>query len=118
MKRSKYLFLFGIVIFFAFILIATKKNFPCEGDCQIVHDLNNAISQNRTDYFIGLSRFRYGQVNDTLCVHVKDTLGINWSNFADTICQVATQYGLLQQKLIITSSNMGQLDTLLIKNCP
>ena len=106
-----------ILIGYALLYIATKKN-TCFEDCQKINELNQALLQNRQSYFYGAGRCTYRGQSDTLCVSVKDTLGINWNLFADTVCLLATQKGLLRQKIFILKTGIYPPDTLARKVCP
>lgn len=112
MKKS---FLLVIILSaYAFLYIATTKPVHCEGDCE--RTLNTYIALNAgRDYVYNVSRCS-PQVTDTLCILVKDTTGINWDLFADTACMVATQNGLLQQKIFVLKN--ATHDTLARKSCP
>ena len=106
-----------IVIVYASLYIATSKDVPCEGDCQKVYETGIAISNSRT-YVYGVYRCTQPRISDTLCIIVKDTLGINWNLFADTVCIIATQQGLIQQKIFVLKSGTSPPDTLARKVCP
>jgi hypothetical protein len=118
MKNRKPVILSLILIAYALLYIATKPNFPCEGDCAKVQAVDSTIRKGRESYVLGTVRCSWGYVSDTLCVYVKDTSGVNWNLLADTTCIIATQSGLLQQKVFILKSNTYPPDTLARKICP
>ena len=101
MHKIKSLILPLILIGYALLYMATKVASPCLEDCQKISELNQALLQNRQSYCYGAGRCTYRGQSDTLCVSVKDTLGINWNLFADTVCLLATQKGLVRQKIFI-----------------
>jgi hypothetical protein len=55
--------------------------------------------------------------SDSICVYVKDTIGINWDIIADSTCYFATQAGLPQQKIFILKTGFPT-DTLVKRQCP
>lgn len=114
----KKLFLPLICIVYALLYMATSVPDRCYEDCQKINELNEALRVNRSAYFYGSGRCTYSGQSDTLCVSVKDTLGINWNLFADTVCSIATQKGLLRQKIFIIAGGAFPPDTLARKECP
>ena len=118
MKNIKLIILSLILILYAFLYIATKPNFPCEGDCAKVQAVDSTIRHGRESYIIGTGRCSRGYISDTLCVYVRDTLSINWNLLADTTCTIAVQNGLLQQKIFILKYGTYPPDTLARKICP
>ncbi len=105
-----------VLIGYAFLYIATKRD-SCFEDCQKVAELSQALRQNRENYFVFATRCTYSVQSDTLCIFVKD-IGNNWDLFADTVCNAATQRGLLRQKIFILETNTQPYDTLARKSCP
>lgn len=118
MKNFKSAILTMILIVYALLYMATSKEPICLEDCQKIGDLNSALRENRESYFRYASRCTYYGQSDTICVSVKDTLGINWNLFADTVCLLATQKGLLRQKIFILKIGIYPPDTLARKVCP
>jgi hypothetical protein len=118
MKKIKWFILVVVLGCYAFLYIATKPN-TCFEDCEKVGELSEALRQNREIYFFGAYRCGYMQTtSDSLCIIVKDTLGIDWNLFADTVCEKATSKGLLHQKVFIFKSGTYPMDTLARKVCP
>lgn len=117
MRKIKLLILSLILIIYASLYIATSKDVPCEGDCEKLSQITYALSNSRT-YVFGVYRCTQPRISDSLCVYVKDTLGINWNLFADTVCIIATQHGLLQQKIFVLKTGTSPPDTLARKICP
>ena len=116
MSKNKLFILPLILIAYAFLYLATSKDIPCLADCEKIEKLNIALRQNRESYVHYANRcFRQ---SDTLCIYVKDTLGINWNLFADTVCLLATQKDLLRQKIFILKTGRYPPDTLARKVCP
>jgi hypothetical protein len=117
MKNKKSILLFLILGFYSVLYIATKRVLPCEADCQSVLTVQQNLRMNRS-YVEGVFRCSYRLASDTLCVMVKDTIGVNWNLLADTACSIATQAGLLQQKIFIIKNWSSPIDTLARKVCP
>jgi hypothetical protein len=114
---GKYIILSLILIIFSLLYTATSYPGRCDDDCERLYTIDSTIRSNR-DYVGFANRcFNYTQASDTLCVYVKDTIGINWNNFADTVCSIATQNGLLRQKIFIIKTT-NPLDTVVRKSCP
>lgn len=105
-------------MFYFVTFIATKKNYPCNQDCENVVNFNNSIRKGREAYVVGAHRCSANPVSDTLCVFLNDTIGINIPLFADTACMLAVQNGLLRQKIIIMKNFSSPIDTLIKKDCP
>jgi hypothetical protein len=118
MKKRRWLLLSIIVITYSLLFIATKPNYPCDGDCEKIHAVDAALRTNREGYIFAAVRCTYNQVSDSLCVLVRDTTGINWQLLADTACTIASQKGLLRQKIFILKLGTSPLDTLARKQCP
>ncbi len=117
MKRNhKFLFLL-IVAAYSFLYLATSYHVPCEGDCEKVSVVHQKIRNNRESYVYSVNRCSRNLVSDTLCVYVKDTVGIDWNFLADSTCYFATQAGLPRQKIFILKSGFPT-DTLVIRQCP
>lgn len=117
MRKINFLILSLILIVYASLYIATSKDVPCEGDCDKVYQTGKSLSNSRT-YVLSTNRCTLPGVFDTLCIYVKDTIGINWNLFADTACIIATQHGLLQQKIFVLKIGTSPPDTLVKKVCP
>lgn len=118
MRKRKLLLLPIILTVYSLLFIATKPNYPCDGDCEKVNAFDNALRFNRESYIFGTQRCSYNRISDSLCVLVRDTTGINWQLLADTACDIATQKGLLQQKIFILKLGTSPLDTVARKVCP
>jgi predicted 3-demethylubiquinone-9 3-methyltransferase (glyoxalase superfamily) len=117
LKRFKFFFLSLLLISYALLYIATSKPFPCDADCEAMTALDTLVKKNR-DYVYTANRC-YQPASDSICVWVKDSSGIDWNLLADTVCQVATSKGLLQQYIIVLKVNStGNPDTVLKKRCP
>ena len=107
-----------ILLFYMCLYMATKYVPECYEDCEKRRQIDASLSVGR-NYFYGTYRCTNTAVSDTLCVYVKDTTGINWNLFADTVCSVATSYGLIRQKVfIIKQGSIFPLDTVARKQCP
>ncbi|MBL7731533.1 MAG: hypothetical protein JNM88_10175, partial [Chitinophagaceae bacterium] len=79
-----------------------------------VENLESNLRQGR-EYLLAVNRCFTYRVNDTLCVYVRDTAGIDWERFADTVCMTATSYALDRQKIFIIKPGP---DTIVRRTCP
>jgi len=114
---TKSLILLAIVFFYAFLYWATSVDRGrCDDDCQRVYQLDTMLL-NRYRYLYSVNRCTRAP-SDTLCVYVRDTTGINWDRFADTVCLFANSIGLRQQKLFIIRGISFPPDTVARKQCP
>jgi hypothetical protein len=120
MRRNKYTILFIILTSYSLLFIATSidKEIICDGDCEKISNFNQALKNGRSSYIYGANRCTRTNPSDTLCVFVKDTIGINWNLLADTACILATQQGLLQQIIFILKNSQYPPDTVSRKQCP
>lgn len=118
MRRINHFIILSIcIIFYALLYIGTRKDPKCEEECQKLSALYTSLTLNR-NYVYGVYRCTYRLVSDSLCVYVKDTTGINWNLFADTVCIIATSSGLPRQKIFILNNMVFPPDTLARKDCP
>ncbi len=117
MWKIRYLIFVLIFVVYSALHIATSYQAPCIDDCEKVSDFSKALTTNR-DYVYGAYRCTNAAISDTLCVQVKDTIGINWNLLADTACILATQNGLPRQKLFFIRNSNAVRDTILVKQCP
>ena len=74
--------------------------------------------QHGRDYILYARPCIPSPVNDTFCIIVKDTAGINWALLADTACMIAAQVGLPHQQIRIFKVAGATLDSLVWKTCP
>lgn len=118
MKFSRLLFLSFILGVYTLTFIATKKNIPCNDDCERVTNFRVAMMNGRDSYILTVFRCTYNVVSDSICFTVRDSAGINWNALADTACTLAAQNGLLHQKLFFFRTGTGIPDTLLKRQCP
>jgi hypothetical protein len=117
MKLKTSLILSLTLLFYSVTYLATSKVVPCEGDCEKTYGLDT-ILRNKYNYYHGSYRCARTYSTDTLCVYVKDTIGINWDLFADTVCMYAKSVGLNRQQLLILNNGVLPPDTLARKQCP
>jgi predicted 3-demethylubiquinone-9 3-methyltransferase (glyoxalase superfamily) len=116
-KRFRFLFLALILISYSLLYIATSID-RCDANCERISAVDTLLKKNR-DYVYYTSRCNWSAASDSICVWVKDTSGIDWNLLADTVCQIATVNGLLQQKVfILKSTTTGFPDTVVKKQCP
>lgn len=114
---TKSLILVVVVMFYSLLYMATSIDDKCDDLCQKISRLNTTLF--KFDYFYGANRCASSWASDTLCVRVKDTIGINWDRFADTVCLYANSVGLYQQKIfLIRNSTTSPPDTVARKQCP
>ena len=114
---TKSLILLIVVAFYSFLYLATSHPVNCEDDCQKLYGLDTTLSK-KYNYFYGAQRCTYRQGSDTLCIYVKDTVGINWDRFADTVCMYANSVGLYTQKIFLVNNRVNPPDTVARKQCP
>lgn len=117
MKLKTSLILSLTLLFYSLIYLATSKVLPCEGDCEKTYGLDTTL-RNKYSYFHGVFRCGRTYSTDTLCIYVKDTTGINWDLFSDTVCMYAKSVGLSHQLLLIMNNGVLPPDTLARKSCP
>jgi hypothetical protein len=113
---TKSLILLAVVVFYAFLYWATSIDRKCDEDCQRIYQLDT-ILLNKYRYLYTVNRCGRAPT-DTLCVYVRDTSGINWDRFADTVCTYANSVGLRQQQLFIIRNTSFPADTVARKKCP
>ena len=116
---TKSLILFSVVIFYAFLYIATQPpdSYRCDEDCQRVFRLDTMLS-NRFSYIYGVGRCT-ARPADSICIYLRDTTGIDWNRFADTVCSFANSVGLYRQRILLIRQGVAApADTVARKNCP
>ncbi len=116
MKKAN-VFLMIILCLYGFIYMATTK--------KEIFDENYQKMSNLTSFFQKDSNYLYplyacGRVNqfDSICVAIKDTTYHNWNTLADSVCSVATQFGLPGRHVFIINNFGNSPDTIANKNCP
>lgn len=114
---AKSLILFVAVAFYSFLYLATSYEVKCEDDCQKTNELYRLLANNRK-YVFSVSRCLPTYSTDTLCIGVRDTTGINWTLFADTVCAYASSVNLPRQTIFILNKDVFPNDTLARKQCP
>ena len=114
---TKSLILSSVVLVYAILYIATSYGGRCDEDCQTVFRLDSTL-RNKYDYVWGVQRCIYRQGTDSLCIMVKDTVGIDWDRFADTVCTYSNSIGLRRQEIFILRNSVFPPDTLARKRCP
>ncbi len=115
--KTKRLILPAVLVIYAALYVATSYPAQCSEDCMKINQLDTTLAGKFT-YYYGAYRCTYFANTDTLCIYVKDSTGINWNNFADTVCIYANSVGLYNQKLFVLRYNVFPPDTLARKNCP
>jgi hypothetical protein len=118
MKRNHKFLILLILAAYSLLYIATSYQVPCEGDCEKVSQVSERIRNNRQSYVYSANRCGSPYIpSDSICVYVKDTIGVDWNLLADSTCYFATQAGLPQQKVFIMKAGLPN-DTLVIRQCP
>jgi hypothetical protein len=117
MNRRSGLLLFTILGFYAALHIATSYQPRCDGDCEKIENINAKLSANHP-YVRYVQRCTYRSVSDTICVYVRDTIGINWNLLADSTCYFANREGLPRQKVFVIRQTNFPADTLVRMQCP
>lgn len=116
MNKNK-LFICCILAIYAFLYLATSVPDKCDDDCQKRANVFQQLLVNRP-YVSNLYRCTNQANSDTLCVYVRDTTGIDWNLFADTVCMTTTQSGLPRQKIFVLKFTGAAYDTVAKKVCP
>ena len=117
MKLKASLILSLTILFYSLLYLATSKVVPCEDDCAKIAALDTTLV-NKYKYVSYAYRCARSYSIDTLCVFVKDTAGINWNLFADTVCLYANSVGLYQQEILLIKISASSADTVAKKKCP
>ncbi len=115
MKYIPSVVLLLITVVYAFLFMATKRVLPCEGDCEKVSLADSRLRSGRESYILAVDRCLTYRVNDSLCIYVRDTTGIDWERLADTVCMTTTMVGLANQKIYIIKPGP---DTVARRTCP
>ena len=114
-SRYRFLVLSVIIVFYAFLYIATRKNPPCENDCPKMQSIATTLTQAHK-YVYGINRCENRPTG--LCVLVQDTPGVDWNHLADTTCYLAKEQNLFAQEVLILKSGSYPNDTLGRAQCP
>ena len=114
---TKVFILTAVIVFYTLLYVGSSYPVKCEDDCQKVYQLDTTLS-GKFDYFSSAVRCSNLPLSDTLCIRVKDTVGIDWDRFADTVCLYARSVGLYQQKLLLIKWSSASTDTVARKQCP
>lgn len=118
MKRlTKILILPAVIIFYTLLYMASQYPVKCDENCSKQTTLDTTL-RNKYSYFYGVWNCARMPQSDTLCITVKDTVGINWDRFADTVCLYANSVGLQQRKIFMVNNLRYPPDTLARKQCP
>jgi hypothetical protein len=106
-----------IIIAFSFLYIATSKVVPCDDYCRQLYRLDTMVMKNRS--YVGYvgSCISGKPKNDTLCISIFNSQGIDWNLFADTVCTYAAQIGMTGQTILVLKYGSPP-DTLAKKHCP
>jgi hypothetical protein len=80
-KFLKWIALSSVLLFYAFLYIATTKTVPCDALCEKIGQVSQELSTGRPYIYI-----TYTCTANTLCVFVNDSIQRNWNALADTAC--------------------------------
>jgi hypothetical protein len=108
-SRLKWTLFSFVLVFYAFIYIATSKEMPCDEICDKFMAASSMIEKDRA-YIRWASRCR----DTSLCINV-DTSARNWNALADTACMYLNGLNLNNYRVIITTTRG---DTVANKKCP
>src|SRR5688572_13532515 len=100
----------AILIFYAFLYVATKKEY-CDDLCQKIQEINIQMRQSRS-FITGA----YQCGDSILCVAIRDTIPYSWNNLADTACIYLETQSLFDYRVVIIKDNY--IDTLGQQQCP
>jgi hypothetical protein len=114
-SRYRFLVLSLIIVFYAFLYIATRKDPPCENDCPKIGAIVSTLVT-KYNYVYGVNRCE--NMPTGLCVVVMDTPGVDWNHLADTTCFLAKQQNLYAQQVLILKNGSYPYDTLGRAQCP
>ncbi len=99
----------SVILFYAFIYLATSKVVPVSEFCAKANTAGGLIKRS---YVYGA-----GCCGDTaFCINVKDTIGVDWDLLADTACIYLHTQGLDHYRVFIIR-NTATSDTLINKKC-
>jgi hypothetical protein len=107
-KNIKGLLLSSLLLFYAFLYIATQKK--CDDQCRKMDRIDRKLSADTA--INGTYQCR----TDMLCVYVNDSLSRNWTAVADTACSLLNNEGLQNYTVAVLSS--PERDTLVKQKCP
>ena len=111
LKKLRWVILTTIVVFYAFIYLATSKQVPLSDFCE---KASNTASMFQQSYVVGSNC-----CSDTsFCVTVKDTTGVDWNALADTACLYLRTQGLTNCRVYVLQYTSIGIDTLANNKCP
>jgi hypothetical protein len=118
-KRYKFIALSIVILAYAFMQIATRKD-VCNSDCQAIGSIFVDLDKTYPDAVYSVQRCSLGTSSDSICVYVNSAVVTNWNQVAERTCTLATANGLLQQKVYIlaNTTNIMVTDTLARLQCP
>jgi hypothetical protein len=114
-KRYKFIALTIVILAYALMQIATKKE-VCDNDCQAMQEIYNELQKVYPAVHY-VERCIY-PITDSICVYVIASTGGDWNQIAEKTCSLATANGLLQQKVFILGGTSSTMDTLARLQCP
>ena len=109
LKKAKWIIVSLIILFYAFIYVATSKVVPISAFCAKTMNIDSLLKANRS-YVYGSSCWDSG-----IQITVKDT-AINWNLFADTVCMYLHMDGVDHSRVVVSREVMP--DTLVDRKCP
>jgi hypothetical protein len=112
-EYGRWLLLSGVLLFYAFLYIATtKKRMPydCDDECEKLRKVDSLILLKYPQ------TYTYKCNTAMFCINITDTVQIPRQGLADTACMYLKDQGLLNLSVSVVA-NAGR-DTLLKQTCP
>lgn len=115
--KMKFFFLLLIISLYGILYVATDKFPQCNGDCEKFEKLENYFLKD-SNYIYSLRGCGRAMQFDSICIPIKDTIAsINWNVFADSVCAIATQFGLPKRHIFIINNFSNPTDTSVQRSC-
>jgi hypothetical protein len=113
-EYGRWLLLSGVLLFYAFLYIATSKiedgPYACDEECEKIRKVDSLM---RNDYPL---TYTYKCNTDFICLNLFDSTQSATKGLTDTACMYLKNEGLLNYKINVIGNN-GR-DTLLKQPCP
>ena len=110
--KFKWVILSVATVFYALLYLATTKDVPVSDFCSKSVIAGSMLSGRSYVYVSGCC------TDTALCVHVKDTTGIDWNLLADTACTYLHNEGLDHYRVFVIRHRSTGNDTVVNKKCP
>ena len=109
-KHLKWIVLSSVLLFYAFLYIATTKTVPCNDLCMKMGQVSVELSSRRPYIYQA-----YNCNTNMLCVFVNDSIQQNWSALADTACLYLKNKNINSYSVSVIGRSR---DTLARTKCP